>query len=288
MATLVSNQNLVTFLRFFTNLLPLRRVYEAVIARYLLEHGRISLTQAHGELAKHLSTPHWETIEYAFKFLTGDFFDSAEARKYHGLLFQKSGSDLVLSSGSSGLMADEVAIPWIMDLLQYGIIRYELEFGAVDFGVPHLKLWEQYTMRDLAYLSNVDRTHSSFRGQGLLTTDKHYFIFVDLNKDEDVKDSVNYKDKFIDTRNFQWETPNSTAPETNQGQQLINHSALGISMHLFARKFREIEGTSQPFTYFGKVNYHDRDLERSKPMRIYYILEHEIPTELYYEITTRV
>jgi Domain of unknown function (DUF3427) len=68
--------------------------------------------------------------------------------------------------------------------------------------VPHFKLYEQYQMIDAALLSTYRKIHSSFRGTGLLRNDKEYFLFVDLHKEEVVKESINYKDEFIDQSYF--------------------------------------------------------------------------------------
>lgn len=283
--TVVSDKSALSALKFFTELLPLRRIYEFVIARMALKNGTISIEDATLELKKHLKSPQIETVDYVFDFLSGKFFDSVEKEKFGEMTFLRQGKNLSASKFMTGFMGDSTKGTCLEDLLKYGILRYDLEFGARDYGIPHLKLWEQYTMRSLAYLSNSQRLHSSFRGLGLITSENQYFIFVDLNKDKNVKDSINYNDRFINPRQFQWETPNSTSPDTAQGQRLLNHVKEGITMHLFARKFRELEGHSQPFTYFGEVTYKGHDPKKAKPMRIYYDLKSEVPANLYFEIT---
>ena len=79
-------------------------------------------------------------------------------------------------------------------LSSYGIFRYEKEFKDEYYGVPHFKLYEQYQMVDAALLSNYRKIHSSFRGSGLLVKWKcNIFLFVDLHKEEDIKESINYQ-----------------------------------------------------------------------------------------------
>ncbi|SMC16463.1 protein of unknown function [Clostridium acidisoli DSM 12555] len=46
-------------------------------------------------------------------------------------------------------------------------------------------------MIDTAFLSNYNKIHSSFRGSGLITNGNEYFIFVDLHKEEEIKESIN-------------------------------------------------------------------------------------------------
>lgn len=282
---IANDKSTIAVLKFFTELLPLRRVYEFVIARMAIKRGTIQIDDAMRELEKHLKSPNKETVDYVFDFLSGKFFDSIEKEKFADLTFYRNGNELSASKFMTTFLQDSARGPWLEDLLQYGILRYDVEFGEADFGNPHLKLWEHYTMRSLAYLSNAQRVHSSFRGLGLLTSGDQFFIFVDLNKDKNIKDSINYHDRFLNPRQFQWETPNNTAPETPQGQKLLNHQAEGITMHLFARKFREVEGHSQPFTYFGEIVYKGHDPKKSKPMRIYYDLVSEVPASLFFELT---
>jgi hypothetical protein len=71
-------------------------------------------------------------------------------------------------------------------------------------------------MMDAALLSNYRKIHSSFRGSGLLANGKEYFLFIDLHKEEDVKESINYKDKFFNTHEFQWQSVNSTSQQSER------------------------------------------------------------------------
>ena len=173
-----------------------------------------------------------------------------------------------------------------MDLLNYGLITYEKRFGSENFGVPFFKLYEQYQMVDAALLSNYEKIHSSFRGSGLMANGKEYFLFVDLNKDEDIKESINYKDEFLSRSLFQWETPNSTAQSSERGKNIIFNKERGINLHLFVRKYKEIDRKVQPYIYIGKgdvVKY-----EGEKPIKVEIKLHNRVPENLYVEFTKRV
>ena len=87
---------------------------------------------------------------------------------------------------------------WINDYIEYALLRYDEEFGRKDYGFPFLKPYSKYSMRNIAPLCNYEKIHSSFRGSGLLTSAKpQYFIFVDLYKADDIREEINYHDKFI-------------------------------------------------------------------------------------------
>jgi len=287
-ASLAQDKDLVNFLKFFTNIQPSKRIYDPVIAALALEKGRISKLHASAELAKKMTQPRDDIIDHTFRFLSGEFLDKSEKNIYKELLFNVDNGMLTPLPKLQVLYSNSDHKKQILDVLNYGILRYELEFGDADWGIPHLKLWEQYSMRDIALLSNSTRIHSSFRGQGLITDEKNMYIFVDLHKEVDIRESINYKDSFLSRYQFQWESPNTTSMDHGQGLRLVNHKSLGQVIHLFARKYKEVEGVTQPYIYFGPVLYQEHDPERNKPMRIYFALENEVPEKLYYEIVTKV
>ena len=151
-----------------------------------------------------------------------------------------------------------------------------------------MRMYCGYSMRDTALLSNYKKIHYSFRGQGLLTSAKpDYFIFVNLHKNENIKESINYKDKFITPGVFQWQSPNSTTQDSEVGQNIIFNYKLGINLHLFVRKFEKVEGVIQPFVYLGKVIPFSDTAEGNKPITILFALENTVPDELYLDFTTR-
>jgi len=75
-----------------------------------------------------------------------------------------------------------------------------------------------------------------------LTNGKEFFLFVDLHKEADIKESINYKDKFISTREFQWQSVSNTSQESDRGKDIIYNKERGVNLHLFIRKYREIDG----------------------------------------------
>jgi hypothetical protein len=139
---------------------------------------------------------------------------------------------------------------------------------------------------DAAFLSNYRKTHSSFRGSGLLANGKEYFLFIDLHKEEDIKESINYQDKFLSEQYFQWQSVNSTTQQSERGQNIIHNKQRGVHLHLFVRKFGKLDGKTEPFIYIGKgdsVAY-----EGEKPITVKIKLENEVPASLYNEFTMKV
>ncbi|MEG2539957.1 MAG: DUF3427 domain-containing protein, partial [Clostridium sp.] len=137
-----------------------------------------------------------------------------------------------------------------------------------------------------ALLSNYTKIHTSFRGSGLITNGKEYFLFIDLHKEEGIKESINYKDKFIDRDLFQWQSPNSTSQNSDRGRNITHNKENGVNLHLFVRKYREIDGVVEPYIYIGKGDTIEYSGE--KPITVKLKLHNIMPSGLYTEFIKQV
>ncbi|KIY20631.1 DEAD/DEAH box helicase [Mesobacillus subterraneus] len=265
--------------------LPLKRIHEFVIIRYLLDHDSIDVEIAKQQILKLVKNVDPDTILHAFECLNQNYYDSGQL-KTKPKLFNFSDGKLVKTKTFSVLLEHADYRKYIVDVISYGIFRYEKEFRSDYYGMPHFKLYEQYQMIDAALLSNYRKIHSSFRGSGLLVNGNEFFLFVDLHKEADVKESINYQDKFISRSEFQWQSVNSTTQQSERGKNIIYNKQRGVNLHLFIRKYREIDGKTEPYIYIGKGN--SVQFEGDKPITVRMELENEVPSSLYTEFTKKV
>lgn len=86
--------------------------------------------------------------------------------------------------------------------------------------------------------------------------DDYVVIFASLKKDLDEADKLNYKDKFLQSDLFQWESMNSL-PQSHL-EKLI-HSKFA---YVFIRKVTSENGLVLPFTYVGEesLQIHERQV----------------------------
>ncbi|MDX8335887.1 DUF3427 domain-containing protein [Candidatus Cetobacterium colombiensis] len=270
--------------------LPLKRVYEFIIIRELISKNIIlsknNIFQIVGkyiEISDINNTK--KTIDHAVKYLNGDYHDSIDLKRC-GKLFKLNGESIEKTELLNEVLENKNVMEYILEVLDYGLLKYKENFGAKDYGFPFLKLYENYNMRDVALICNYEMKHSAFRGSGLLTNGNEYFLFVELHKDEDIKDSIKYNDKILNRYKFQWESPNSTKVNSERGQNIVKNKERGINLHIFVRKFRESDGVVQPYIYIGKgdcVNY-----KGEKPITTTLKLENPLSKEVYVELTERV
>jgi hypothetical protein len=282
---LLQNETFERALKELSSKLPVKRIYEFVIAKYLLDHDEISIETATKEILKMIAYVEDDTVSHAFENLNQDYYDSGQKNR-NLKLFKHNDGRLMKTPDFVEVLQNKEYREFIEDIIMYGLFRYEHEFKAIYYGVPHFKLYEQYQMADAALLSNYRKTHSSFRGSGLITNDNEYFLYIDLHKEDNVKESLKYKDEFINEQYFQWQTPNNTAINSDRGKNIIFNQDRKINLHLFVRKYKVIDGEIEPYIYIGKGN--SIEYEGEKPITVKIKLENEIPPMLYTEFTKKV
>lgn len=282
---LLTDEVFFKILKELTGKLPIKRVYEFSIIKYLLNHEAIDMKQAKVEILKYIDNVDYASITHAFQYLNQNYYDSAQL-KNNIRCFELKEDILNCTWEFKKIVYDKRYIKYIEDVINYGLIRYEEELGSKYYGIPFFKLYEQYQMIDAALLSNYTKIHSSFRGSGLITNGNEYFLFVDLHKEEGIKDSINYKDKFIDRKYFQWQSPNSTSQSSERGKNIIYNKERNVNLHIFIRKYKEIDGVVEPYIYIGKGDV--VSFQGEKPITVKISLNNEIPRVLYTEFTEKV
>lgn len=281
----LNDEEFVKVLKELSDKLPLKRPHEFAIIKHLINTSEVTLDTAVKVINKYLNTVDKETVSHAFRCLNQNYYDKAEVVKYTKL-FNLDGDKLIKLLSFEKLLANKKYKDIILDLLNYGLIAYEKRYGSENFGVPFLKPYEQYQMIDTALLSNYEKTHSSFRGSGLITNGNEYFLFVDLHKEDDIKESIKYKDEFISRSLFQWQTPNSTSQGSERGKNIIYNKERKINLHLFVRKYKDIDGKRQPYIYIGKGN--TVEFTGEKPITVKLQMESKIPEKIYTEFIMKV
>ncbi|MBR6124558.1 DUF3427 domain-containing protein [Candidatus Saccharibacteria bacterium] len=278
-------------MRLFSFYCPAKRAEEWIILKTIFDSPdfQVSIDDVIAAAPKYLATTHRERFLHSAEVLSGKYFDSAELSKYRESLLNFEKNSISFSTPLKACLKDTTSKKWMSDLIHFSLLRYQHEFGSFDRPLPFLKLYHEYSMRDIALLCGYKKVHSAFRGQGLLTLDHpNYYIFVNLHKDAKVRESINYKDKFIRPDLFQWESPNSTSQDSEVGKNLIDNVKRGINLHLFVRKFEEVEGVTQPFVYLGEVCTLKDTVKNNKPIMMEFGLYHPVPDSIYNDFTTIV
>ncbi|QDF27840.1 DUF3427 domain-containing protein [Halarcobacter anaerophilus] len=278
---LCSDENFLKAVRFIDFYLPLRRVYEFVILKYLLSNECCSLEKAFKILDKYLNRVDKETIKHSFSYLNQEFFDSSQKKRFLKLVFWEN-EELKRTQEFEKLLENKDKKNIIENSLNYGILTYEKSFGSFDFGLPFLKLYEKYNMQEIALLSNFDKIHSSFRGSGFLKFKDDFFLFITLEKDKFAKGS-HYENNFLSKDCFTFISKPKMSQDKGDGKRLINNKKEKAKLHIFVRKFSHVDKKVQKFLYLGLANC--IKYEGNQPIKTWLKLEKPLNNKIYEEFT---
>ncbi|MCT7551168.1 DEAD/DEAH box helicase [Aliarcobacter butzleri] len=278
---LVSNEDFIKAIRFIENELPIKRVYEFVILKYLLNNDFCDENIAFKILNKYLNRVDKETIMHSFLYLRQDFLDSAQKNRYLKLINYEN-KIARKTKEFEELLKNENYKKIFEDSLNFGIYNYEEDFGSTDFGKPFLKLYSKYNMLNIAKLCNFPKIHSSFRGSGFLKYENDFFLFINLEKEKFSK-SANYHNAFLSKDVFTYQSKPSHSSDKGDGERLCENKKFGVKLHIFVRKFVQVDKKTQDFIYLGVANtlkYWD-----NKPISLELKLENSLSDKLFEEFT---
>lgn len=247
------NESEIKLLEVISDLLPLTRREEYLIIKQILDN----------EIDFDLLVKEYKRVNpYSLKTAV----DNLISRK---VIINSSPYKLNYEKGKGTAFED-----FLNDLLEYGLERYENEFG--DFEGP-FKMYGNY-QKDKIMMEIDGKQYSYMQGTKYDTKNKITYVFVGLEKDKVAKGNFDYKDKFLSPSIFQWESVNKTTKDNAEGKKLLATKIV----HLFVRKVDEEDGIVLPFTYFGTGKFTNcRDSQNDdKPTLMFDIeLDHEVDEE---------
>ncbi len=278
---LCEDENFLKASRFLQGLLPIKRIYEFAILKYLISNESCDIERISGFINKYLEKVSKRTIEHAFSFLNQEYFDSAQISRFLKLVELRD-KKLFKTKEFEEILKDKRKKEFIEDSLNYGILSYEESFGIKDYGMPFLKLYEKYNMLNIAQLCNFNKIHSSFRGSGFLKFENDFFLFITLEKDKYSKASK-YINTFFDKQRFSYVSKPSHSQDRGDGQRLCDNKKYGVKLHIFIRKFSHVDKKVQPFIYLGLANC--VEYQDNKPINTILKLQNSLTDSLYHEFT---
>ena len=278
---LCQDEDFIKALRFIENQLPVKRVYEFVILKYLLSNDYCDENIAFKILGKYLKRVCKDTIVHSFSYLNQDYLDSGQISRYLKLV-DFDGEKISKTKEFERLVLNPKYKEIFEDSLNYGIYDYEEKFGNDDYAMPFLKLYGKYNMLNIAQLCNFPKIHSSFRGSGFLKYEDDFFLFINLEKEKFSK-SANYHNAFLSKDTFTYQSKPSQSQDKGDGQRLIENKKHKVKLHIFVRKFVQVDKKTQEFIYLGLAN--SVKYGGNKPISLELKLEIPLSDKLFEEFT---
>lgn len=165
---------------------------------------------------------------------------------------------------------------YLRDLIDYGLKRYDIEFGDFE---GKFKLYANYMKSQVLMI--LGKTSLNYM-KGTLFNDDETVVFVGIKKDLVKEQRHNYKDKFLNSKLFQWESVNNTTMSNADGIKILKTK----KVHLFVRKMDSDCGITLPFTYFGEgvfTNIRPSKNGEFPTLLCDIVLDNEVPKDYYFD-----
>lgn len=240
----------IAFINNMEDLLPLARLDEYLIIEQAIKEHTIDLKRIEG-INEHITD---KTLENAYNNL-----------KSLGLV---ENNEIDLTNNEDGEFKD-----YLLDTLNYGIVKYNREFGEYT-GL--FKLYRNY------YKEQASRImlKNGILQKGTYYEDDIAYIFAGIKKGEEGR--LNYKDKFINNKIFQWESI------ANVSESEKEHLRNSKKVHLFIRKMESEDTVTLPYTYFGlgtftneRDSFTEEDGKKHQTLLYDIVLDDEVPEDYY-------
>jgi hypothetical protein len=141
-----------------------------------------------------------------------------------------------------------------------------------------LQLWRAYSREEIPPLFGLEFS-TAIWNVGFVKRPGHIFLLVTLDKAGHATD-FQYKDHFTSPTEFEWQSQNRTGQASADGQDIQNHAARGIAVHLFVRSQKKrAGGGAAPFLYCGDVEF--VGWRGEKPITVQWKLPEAVPARLH-------
>jgi len=143
---------------------------------------------------------------------------------------------------------------FLLDSVNYSINYFEKTYKK-EFYKEGLILYNKYSRKDVCRLLNWEKDISSTI-YGYRTNEGITPCFVTYHKSDEIDETINYNDYFIDQSTFAWESRSNRKLESNEIKKVINSERI----LLFIKK-EDGEGTD--FYFMGDVSIVPNSIEQS-------------------------
>ena len=226
-----------------------KRVEESIILLALIEKGEISIAQLKQTISERFEYEvSDETIETCLLNLNFLFI----RQEYK--IVKHVGDNLKADNDLQECIANPVFKQFLLDNTNYSIQSFSNAYSKEKF-VGGLIRYHKYGRKDVCRVLNWDLDISSTL-YGYRTRENITPCFVTYKKSDDVSESTNYNDHFIDQNTFAWESRSQRRIESDEIQNVINSERI----LLFVKK-EDGEGTD--FYFIGDCSIVENSIKQA-------------------------
>jgi superfamily II DNA or RNA helicase len=262
-----------------------KRIEEVVILQALLQQASISFEDVREQVAQQYPpTTSTATLTSCVRNLNFLFLRQQEE------VVIEQGDILRLASSFQELLTNSVFERFLTDVLQVAQARYT-QYCQTSQYVGGFFLYQKYSRRDVSRLLNwkKDETATLF---GYKVHADACPLFVNYHKAEDIAQSTNYEDHFLNKQELQWMSKSNRRLHSKDVVAILSYQA-GLRLPLFIKKYN---GEGEDFYYMGDVTPQvdsvvestiQNDKKKHKPVvKLRFTLAYPVEQALFTYLTT--
>lgn len=242
------NEKEEAYLSFMTKeLLNGKRPHELILlSRLFKQGGQATLDELKSDLSQAGASSSPNILESVKRVLNLSFYKDADRKKYgeEFILFNKNNVQL----GHKDILLHDDFLLLAQDIIQTALhLSRHYPAGYTD---QVLELGKKYSRKDACRLLCWKKDESSVI-YGYRSKYGSCPLFVNYHKSEDISESTQYSDAFINQRLFHWYSRPKRYITSDDVQEILNHKELQITVPLFVKKD---EANHTEFYYLGNVD----------------------------------
>ncbi len=272
------NQSLLFGSKFLSRGL---RPYEFTIIRNLINSKSTSIEEVINQTKeKYCYTPSPSSVHSAIDFLSNGFLQDSARNKYGNISYcSLNDSSINISKEFERLLNDIEFKNQFKQLIELAEYEYESRYSQ-NRQKTDLSLYEKYTRQEVLLLLNWKNDNSSTVYGYRVDKETHTCpIFVTYEKAENISESTKYRDRFINTCLFGW---NTRSRVTLQSKEVLDIMSGNYRIPLFIKKS---DDDGSEFYYMGDVlpqdNPKQEEIDGKPVVAINLAMEHEVPYAIY-------
>ncbi len=267
-----------------------KRIHELLLLKSILDDSKSN--DLWNDLEKTLTQKgiffNSNTKQNVFNLLRGSFATGAAKDSYSDVIIVEEKNNAIIASPTFiNLLKNTEFRKQITEVVDFGLFRNERYFGT-RYKDTSFNLYAKYTYDDVCRLLDWEKGEVPLNigGYKYDQKTKTFPIFVNYDKNENVKVTQRYEDSFEDEQTMFWVSKSGRTKASSDVQNALNADQLGIKLDLFVRKNKD-DKTSKEFYYLGRLHATGDAQEFTMPdtdksaVKIKYILETPVRQDIY-------
>ncbi|SDP57213.1 DUF3427 domain-containing protein [Selenomonas ruminantium] len=194
------------------------------------------------------------TIPNLINIMTANFITGTGAKSVsHCIFLQQHNEDYIISDIFSECIANEQFKQAVTELVKFGLHRYKTNYSN-PYKDSGFQLYQKYEYEDVCRILNWNQNivPLNIGGYKYDDTTKTFPVFINYDKSDDIQDSINYHDRFINNSQLISLSKNKRTLQSPEIERFIQAKSQGIDVDLFVRKNKD-DNIAKSFYYLGRM-----------------------------------